>query len=142
MSDTGQNWVRARAQCTIEGNFEAISKAVQQDIIAFNNLEVSKRKDRLFRHHLLDTEFEVYRAREVFKPGGGSYLGRHPDHENDVVRVRCSLDSIVACRKDYWRFEIIPAWNENTLMCDFLIKGEPSPIWYISHKILGNILFE
>ena len=43
-------WVRARAKCTIEGNFDVLSRSIQKDIQAFNGLASSEDGTRKRSH--------------------------------------------------------------------------------------------
>ena len=138
MSESGASWVRARAKCTIEENFKVIGSALDQAITAFNALDSSKRRERLFWRTHNETILEIYRARKIYNAG----MEQDPGHKDDVVRVRCAASSIIAYRRDHWNFEIIPKWNPATLSCDFLIEGQEVTVSHISQKILGDFMFE
>jgi len=46
--DENPNWVKARANCTVEVSFKALVKRIEADINRFNGLESRERKDRFF----------------------------------------------------------------------------------------------
>lgn len=137
MNDTRQNWVLARANCTLQDSFDAIKNAVDLDVREFNSLSPHKRKERNFLAEKQDLSIRVSRA----APAAGHPGNLVPTDIDDVVRVQKEAECIMAYRKSHWAIEICPEWNEETLTCDILIEGEPYTPWQISQKILADFLF-
>ena len=119
-------WVVARANCTLEWIFDEITATMESDISKFNDLPPKNRLDRLFDSDpIRDTAFKVFRV----------------SHENDSISVQKSHTCITAKRAGAASFTITPRWNEETLTCDLLVGNKPHSIQQISQKILGGFFF-
>ena len=136
-----QNWIKARADCTLENNFKAVEKAVREDVSRFNRLSPAKRDHRLFQSETDQGELIIRRAERV-KDHRGQRLEPHPDCTEDVLTVRCEPPSIVARRQDREPVVIDPRWNGDTLSCDLYIGNRPLPLWHVSQEILEPFLFD
>ena len=138
MSDiaTDRDWVRARAACTLDVMFENLTKQMQLDTKNFNGLSAEFRRDKLFsseppRKHA----FEVFPA--YADPDNGLIKTGSPD----TVSVKMSAIHITVTRHLHDALTITPKWNEETLLCDLLVTGNPLTVWRISQKVLGDYFF-
>ena len=130
------NWVLARANCTLDDTFDKVTKQMESDANAFNNLSAEIRKDRLFgSHYRASGTFDVFPAYEDEDDGLVEAASA------DSISVKKSSTYIVAARNLHDPLKITPKWNEDTLSCDLLITGKPLPIWAISQRILGDFFF-
>ena len=137
MTEAGQNWVLARANCTLQDSFDAIKNAVDLDVKRFNQLAPDKRRDLQFRVERKDLSIVVSRARPaVGHPG--QLVSTDMD---DVICVRKEAACIWASRESCWSIEICPEWNDETLTCDLLIDGKSCTPSQISQRLLGDFFF-
>ena len=138
MNDTGQNWVLARANCTLQDSFDAIKQAVDIDVGRFNKLAPDKRLGRNFLPERNDSSVVISRA----APATGHPGQLVKTDVTDVIRVQKEAACIWATRESYWSIEICHQWNEETLTkCDLMIDGKSYTPSKISQRILGEFFF-
>ena len=136
MTDTRQNWVVARANCTLQDSFDELLKAVNEDVDRFNRLNSDKRQARLFCvEHCPSGGFGVYRAAYA----KGQHLMK--TDVDDFVHIKCTPCGITACRTNGDPISVIPSWNEEAMTCDLRVNDEVLSSWRISQRILGDFLF-
>ena len=134
---SGQNWVLARANCTLNDKLIAIKQQVEADLQEFNKLQPHKRGKRQFQSSFDDRKYVIKRMVEF-----SDYHGTHLIGDNeDVIIVRCDEMSISACRRGQLHLAIEPRWNSETQSCDLLINGQVHTIRQVSEKIIGDFLF-
>ena len=130
------NWVRARANCTLEWIFLEITTEMGTDIKGFNDLPPQNRRDRLFDSTLIrDSGLKVSRVSQ--NPVGDMVVV----NADDFVLVEKTSTHITAKRTGHDSLTITPRWNEETLLCDLLVGGRPLSVWQISQRILGDFFF-
>lgn len=135
------NWVKARANCTLEDNLSVIISQVEKDVDTFNKLRSDKRGTRHFSSSFDDGEFIIKRMIEV-TDHRGMYVVEDDKYKSDIVVVRCAQTAISVCRNSRMNFTINPRWNPDSQECDMLVRGDAYPVWRISEMILGDFLFE
>ena len=129
------NWVLARANCTLDGIFDELTRVLESDIREFNDLSPKKRDDRMFDSSpIRDAAFEVYRVSH-------STIGERRRAGQDGILVQKASASIKVTRDRGDFLTITPRWNEETLACDLLVGGKLFSVWQISQKILGEFFF-
>lgn len=138
---SGESWIAARADCTLEKNFGTVEKAVREDVKRFNRLAPTKRDGRLFMPEKSHGELTIRRAQRV-KDHRGARMVADPDSADDFLTVRCDGNAIVAQRQDREPVVIEPRWNPETLSCDLFIGDRPRPLWHVSQEILEPFLFD
>ena len=138
LNDTGQNWVLARANCTLQDSFDAIKQAVDIDVERFNKLAPDKRLNRNFVSELNGSSVVVYRAAPATRPPGQLLK----TDVSDFIRVQKEATCISAIRESYWSIKICDEWNEETLKCDLMIDETSYTPSQISQRILGEFFFE
>ena len=137
MNDTAQNWVLARANCTLQDSFAAIKQAVDIDVERFNKLAPDKRLDRNFLPERNGSSIVIFRAAPDTGAGGGLVK----KDVADVISVQKEAACIWATRESYWSIEICHQWNEETLKCDLMIGGKSYTPSQISQRILTEFFF-
>lgn len=137
---TAPNWVRARAECTLERSFAEVEKAIRDDVAKFNSLATENRRSRLFVVEVRDGGIEIRRARRSENPRGPRLIA-DPDRDQDFVRVSHGNGEIVAQRQDRDPLTISPQWTADTLSCDLYIGDRVFPLWNVSERILEPFLF-
>lgn len=127
-----QNWVRSRAQCTIEYWFDELVKVIQNDVKNFNNLPEEKRQNLgLFRCDLKNkTELEV------------SEIEEHWRSPLESISVKKNAHEIYIFKGDKVLYKIEPKWNFKTLTCDLIVDKETHPLGELSQMAIGDLLFE
>ena len=133
--NTKQNWVRARAACTLDNIFDDILGTMETDVRDFNSLSSEIRRDRLFGSELTQNRtFEVFHAYD--DPNDGLIR----TDSTDSVSVKKAPTFIMVIR-GHDTLKITLQWNEETLSCDLLVKGKALSVSRISQRILGNFMF-
>ncbi len=135
------NWVLARANCTLDDNLTAIIGRVKRDVQSYNALRPDKRGIRQFRVFHDNGEFVIKRMAEI-SDHRGTEVVEDVSYKGDVITVQCTETAISVRRKEHLNFEIEPRWNPESQTCDLLVDGEIHPMWRISEMIVGNFLFE
>ena len=130
-ADNAKDWVRERAYCSAKGTLCQIGEAIQADVRRFNKLPAKLRRDETFLCEHKEYE-KMYRVGYVKQ---GSIV----DGES-VVRIVLSGDSIDVFLVNDLMFRVEPKWNGET--CDLCVGGEVLPLWRISQKAIGDLLFE
>ena len=142
MATNEKEWVRARADCTLETIYQQVSARLRRDVERFNRIAARKHMDRRFLVET-NTATTIYRAIENRgqNPRGGSLLIA-PEQKKDYVKCHLIEDRIVAERPNEWSLDIRSQWNEETLTCDLFIEDQVLSLSRISQRILGDFLFE
>jgi len=125
------DWVKARANCTLEGTFEQIVDAVKHDIACFNKLPSKQQPSPKAGHCQPDTRTAYF-----------GYVKHRGIQRNDHVAVHMTGTTIQILRNADVMFEVEREWNEETLTCDLKVNGTVLTLWQISQKALGPYLFE
>ena len=133
------NWVKARAECTLQRNFADVANAIRKDVERFNSLSPSNRGDRLFLAEDEEDRLEVRRAVRVTN-SRGSHILPDQDYFEDFISVECRDGAIVAQRQDRFELTVYPRWNADSLTCDLYIGDQAFPLWNISERILEPFL--
>ena len=145
-----RDWVRIRADCTLEQAFSEICNAMISDVKAFNGLAESKRNGRLFHH----TEYraDTPRTLTVFQATlvSEGVLARRQG-SNDCVSVGLSVGSgdpcivvkIVAEKNGGRDLKVRHSLNDETLSCDLIMDEDNRrySVSGISRTVLGDFLF-
>lgn len=141
MSINEKNWVKARADCTIETIYQELSARLRGDVEQFNTIAEKKHSDARFLAES-NSSTRIYHAIENRGQNlrGGPLL-IDPEQKKDYVECRLIEDRIVAERPNEWSLDIYSEWNEETLTCDLSIKGKTLSLPRISQRILGDFLF-
>ena len=138
------DWVKARAACTLERNFTALSKAIRKDVRRFNGLPSAIRSARLFVVEDRESGIAILRAKRVNdqRAEQGKRLVPDDDFDQDFIAVEYGDDVIVAQRQPQFELIVHPRWNADTLTCDLFIGDTPHPLWNVSARILEPFLFD
>ena len=135
------NWIKARAECTLERSFAEVEKAIRDDVAKFKSLAPENRSGRLFIVDKRDGGIEIRRARRS-ESHRGPQLIVDPDRDQDLVRVSHGNCEIVAQRQDRDPLTVTPQWIADTLSCDLYIGDRVFPLWNVSERILEPFLFD
>ena len=126
-----RNWVKARADCTLEGTFEDLIKVIKQDVKCFNELPDAKRsrKEPVTHWDRDDGSFFV-----------GFGTPRRIVNDDHVQIYIVDKELRVLCWDDLM-FKVESKWNKQTLTCDLLIDETPHSLWEISQRAIYDLLF-
>ena len=129
-----ENWVMARANCTLDRMFEELTNVMETDIERFNSLLHKTWSNRNFGSSFVrDTGFEIYQVVQN--------LENWIRMDGDSVLVKQTSTCIRASRSGQEVLTITPRWNEDSLTCDLMVMGKPLSVGQISQRLLGNFFF-
>ena len=140
MNNREEDWVRARADCTLASLYSVITDRVSKDVRTFNALMQERKIKKHFIFVSEQAGMRVYAGEENSDTRKDRWV--YTPDESAYIEVRLAEDVIVATYGRENRIEVITRWNEVTLTCDFLIDDEVLPLSRISQKILGDFLFD
>ena len=129
------NWVLKRAQCNLEGIFDALYQRVQDDVVEINKLS-SKRR----RNHKFDTECTTADAIRTFRVSWYEEDNLHNPSAESVVFTR-NTASITFHQTGSEKVSIISKWNESEMICDLFVRDRKYELWEISQMALGSFFF-
>ena len=128
MSQERPNWVRARADCTIETAFKMIVQEIQKDLKVFEEEFASRKLDVRCE----DLTF-ILEERSTTSSRPPARVAVRTDSERDHIEV--SRDRITI-------FTVEQEWNDEDLTCDLLICGKVVEPWQVSKKALYGFIFD
>ena len=140
------NWVKARADCTIEDTLGKLVGRIKSDVRLFNGLDEKKRRKRYFKVKDNEESYSVLRAQKLdVVPRQGDPYPVDLRYRHLGITIGVAQECIVAqyCPTETNEpIEIESRWNKEELACDLFIKGEKYTIPQISQLIIGDFLFE
>lgn len=138
------NWVKARAECTLENTFATLEKTIKKDVRRFNGLPSATRCGRLFVVEDREHGIAIFRAKQIgdYRAEQGKRLVADDDFNQDFMAVGYGDDVIVARRQPQFELTVHPRWNADTLTCDLFIDDRAFPLWNVSARILEPFLFD
>ena len=125
------NWVRGRADCSVEMIFEALSQIVRRDVEEANKLESSKRRGYSFRFEASDEG-----THPIFKVGNGQ-MG---DRSQSVLFRMTDWGILIECA-DKQFLRAAPRWDVDSMKCRLSVEDVFHDPWEISQEALTPLFF-
>ena len=134
MSMKHPNWIKARAECTLDLSFQALSEIAKNDVEMAKSINAITQEKYSF-HFQRETQGEVptFEVTRILY-GKPERVVRFKQYEH---RISCS-----SFLGEEYAFDITAVWDEQNSCCELLIKDAPHQAWQVIRKALEPMFFK
>ena len=130
---TENNWVKARAACTLDSVLDDLLARVSTDIKQVNNIPVGRRRGHIGVTRCVANGFEVHWVPEH---SPAAFTG-------DCVTFRIARNGTICFRRpEQEPRQIHIEWDGDAACCFLTVDGERRELWQISQMSLERFFFD
>ena len=129
------NWVKGRADCSLDLTFDALAQIVERDVKEANELPLNRHVGRSFRFETCDEGTRTMLRVEQTSPITGD------------IRPQVGFEkysSYIMVNGGGVQFSVRPRWDEGAQRCRLFIRDDDRAyeVWEISQRALIKLFFE